>query len=469
MDKTQEIRDRLEELVALRSTVLAKADTEGRDLTSEEQQAIDGYSDEFKAQNADLSRRLELEADMEALRTPQNRKTAPDQVTTGPEDEEGDDDADETPARSPKMTTRRPATREPARAVDTTAKNKWGWQSFGDFARGVRMACAQGGRLDQRLSVRMAPTEYANEGSGADGGFAVPPDFRTAIMQMVMGEDSLLARTDDYTTSGNTFTAPMDSTTPWGTTGIQAYWTAEGAQKSQSKPVLDQVSVRLNKLAALVPVTDELLEDAPALDTYLRRKVPQVMDYKVSLAILQGTGVGQPLGIVNSPGTVSVAKEGSQTADTINRANIDNMWNRLIASSRQNAVWITSQDVEAELQNLFWKAETADTSGVPLYMPSGGLSASPYSTLKGRPVLMSEAAAALGDKGDLILADLTKYLSVRKTAGPRADVSIHLWFDYDVTAFRFVFRVGGQPWWNAPVTSANGTERSAFVTLDERA
>lgn len=471
MDKTQEIRDRLEELVKLRQTVLNKADSEGRDLTAEEQEAIDEYGAEFKSQNANLERRLELEADMESLATPQARKTAAEPIAADP-NEDGDDGDDDEPApvSRPKMTARRAPIREHARPVDHNAKNKWGFRSLGDFARTVRMACVPGGHVDTRLSVRMAtPTEFANEGIGADGGFAVPPDFRTAIMEQVMGDDSLLGRTDDYTTSGNSFTAPIDTTTPWGSTGIQAYWTGEGALKTQSKPALENVSVKLDKLAALVPVTDELLEDAPAMDTYLRRKVPQVMDHKVNVAILRGTGVGQPLGIVGAPGTVSVAKESGQTADTINRANIDKMYNRMIASSRANAVWITSQDVEAELQNLFWKAEAADTSGLPLYMPAGGLAAAPYSTLKGRPVLISEAAAALGDVGDLIFADLSKYLSVRKTTGPRADVSIHLWFDYDITAFRFVFRVGGQPWWPAPVTSSTGVTRSPFVTLDERA
>lgn len=468
MNKVQEIRDRLEELIKLRQTVLSKADDEARDLTAEERESLDENTSEFQSLNADLERRLALEADIESLMTPQSRQTTPE----GPDDdEEGEEAAAAEPVTSqPVSRGRSKPIREHARPVDHNARNKWGWDSFGQFARGVRMACTQGGHVDTRLTSRSAaPGTFANEGTGADGGYAVPPEFRTAIMEKVLGEDSLMSRTDNYTTSSNSFTAPIDATTPWGTTGVQAYWTGEGAQKAQSKPVLGQTNVKLNKLAALVPVTDELLEDAPALDTYLRRKVPTVMDFQINLGIVQGTGVGQPLGILNSTGTVSVAKETSQTADTINRENIDKMWDRLLASSRSNSVWLVNQDVESELQKLFGKAETNDTAGWPLYMPPGGLSATPYSTLKGRPVIITEASNALGDKGDIILADLSKYLTVRKTAGVRTDVSIHLWFDYDITAYRFVFRVGGQPWWDAPVESRSGTLRSAFVTLDERA
>lgn len=470
MDKTQEIRDRLEELVALRTTVLNKADTEGREVTQEERDTLSEYASEFKALNSDLECRLELEADMDSLRQPQNRKTAPEPIAADP-NEDGEDDGgdDEEPVKKPgtRMAAKRPTMREPARAIDHRARNKWGWNSLGEFAGAVRMASVNGGRLDTRLSVRMStPTDYANEGVGADGGFAVPPDFRTQIMEKVMGEDSLLGRTDDYTTSGNTFTAPMDSTTPWGTTGIQAYWTGEGALKTQSKPVLENVTVKLNKLAALVPVTDELLEDAPAMDTYLRRKVPQVMNYKVNYAILRGTGVGQPQGILNSGAVVSVAKVSGQTADTIVFENIRDMWGRLSADARANAVWVTNQDVESALSTMTF-TPSGGTS-IPVFMPAGGISGAGYSTLYGRPIINSEAVPAIGDQGDILLADFSKYLSVRKTAGPRADVSIHLWFDYDITAFRFVFRVGGQPWWDAPVTSGTGTTRSPFVTLDER-
>jgi hypothetical protein len=49
--------------------------------------------------------------------------------------------------------------------------------------------------------------------------------------------------------------------------------------------------------------------------------------------------------------------------------------------------------------------------------------------------------------------------------------SIHLRFDYDQTAFRFVFRIDGQPWWPTAATPLYATSDtlSPFVTLAERA
>src|SRR6185436_8387886 len=95
-----------------------------------------------------------------------------------------------------------------------------------------------------------------SEEPAADGGFAIPPDFRREIMVKVVGEDSLMSRTDQYTSESNGISFPTDESTPWGVTGIQAYWTGEGQQKTQSKPAVGLFEVKLHKLAALVPMTD---------------------------------------------------------------------------------------------------------------------------------------------------------------------------------------------------------------------
>ncbi len=135
-------------------------------------------------------------------------------------------------------------------------------------------------------------------------------------------------------------------------------------------------------------------------------------------------------------------------------------------SSKRNAVWLINGDVEPQLMSMSFPGTG---TAVPVYLPPGGLSGQPYGTLMGRPVISTEAAAALGDVGDISFVDLKQYMSVVKAGGIRQDVSIHLFFDYDVSAFRFVLRVGGQPWWNTAITRLNGLSRSPFITLGARA
>jgi hypothetical protein len=188
-----------------------------------------------------------------------------------------------------------------------------------------------------------------NEGVGEDGGFLVPPEFRDGIMKIVEGEDSLLSQCDNSTTARNAVTQNVDKTTPWGTAGINVYWEGEGPGGLGQQAKFEQNTLRLNKLFARVDVTDELLEDAPQLDNYLRVKAPEVMTSVINLAIVQGNGVGKPLGFMNSGALVTVAKETSQPADTIMHRNLVKMMGRMYAPSWPRAKWLMHQDVWAQL------------------------------------------------------------------------------------------------------------------------
>lgn len=453
-------RERQQALMESSSAILNRAEGENRDLTDAERSEIDGLTSEFDGLEREIGLRERVAQQNALLTQPRGRQSEPDPI-----------DGDEPPAATHRQTNAAPravAPRVPAEPR-ATARGTAGFRHLGDFANSVRMASMRsGGESDPRLR-NAAVSTYGNEGVGADGGFAVPPDFRAEILSKVFGEDSLLARTDRMQSSSNTLTIPTDETTPWQTSGgIQSYWTAEAGVKTQSKPALGETTLKLHTLATLVPVTEELLEDAPAMGAYLNRKVPEKMDFKVSDAIVRGTGVGQPLGFLNSPALVTVSKETSQTADTINVTNLAKMWGRLPVQSRRTAVWLMHPDAEAQLPLM-------SLANMPVYLPPGGVSGAMYGNLWGRPVIPHQVAETIGDLGDVMLVDLAQYLSVTKTGGGRdangmrSDVSIHLWFDQDMVAFRFTMRVAGQPWWAAPITQRDGANtQSPFVVLEAR-
>lgn len=479
MSKLEELRERLAVLNGQAGAITKKADDERRDLTQEESSELDSCLDAFERTKSNIDRLERLGEQTDSLIQGTGRKTAPDNPVVVQDDGQGVGNI--TLARPQQQPTDRNGNRRvPAQLSQyhSTPKN-WNFNSMGDFALSVKRACLKQGELDGRLvlSERLAATIYGNEGAGSDGGFAVPPDFRTAIMEAVMGEDSLLSRCDQITVSGNTFTCPVDMTTPWQTSGgILSYWGSEAATKTQSKPNLQELTVKLNKNYALIPMTDELIEDASAMDAYLRRKAPEKIAFAINLAIIQGTGVGQPLGILNSPSIVSVAKETSQVADTIVANNIIKMYSRMYAPSRSKSVWIINQDIEPQLFKLSIAGTDNEGNAVTgwgglVYLPANGMSSSPYGTLFGRPVIASQATETLGDKGDIIFADFSQYLAILKGGpNPKVDVSMHLWFDQDMTAFRFVLRVGGLPWWSSTVSARDGSATySPFVTLDARA
>jgi len=201
--------------------------------------------------------------------------------------------------------------------LGVTSRASGDFKSFGDFAQSVFNSGLPGRNIDPRL-LRNAPTTISTEGTGADGGYLVPPDYRSEIIDAIVGEDQLLSYCNPIITNSNRIIVPADETTPWSTTsGPLVYWESEAGQKTQSKVALKQKTVRLDKLISLVPVSDELLEDAPSLNSYLSRTVSQKMGFAINLALVQGTGVGEPQGIMNCPSKITVAKESGQAADTV--------------------------------------------------------------------------------------------------------------------------------------------------------
>ena len=212
--------------------------------------------------------------------------------------------------------------------------------------------------------------------------------------------------------------------------------------------------------------TNELLEDAPALQAEVSSWFDEEFGFKFDDEIVNGNGVAEMLGILNSPALVTVAKETNQLATTIMVENVFNMWSRCWGRSRPNAVWLINQDIEPQL---FTMKLDVGTGGIPVYIPASGISGSPFAMLMGRPVIPVEQCATLGTVGDMILADLSQFMVAEK-GGMRSDVSIHIKFLEDETAFRFILRNDGKPRWKSALTPNSGSSNtlSPFVALATR-
>ena len=336
-----------------------------------------------------------------------------------------------------------------------------GFATFGQFAIAVQKAATPGGSTDARL-ITKGPATFANESAGDAGGYLVPQDWADRIWRIVLGDDSLLARTNQIPTSRNSLSLPVSETTAWGASGVQAYWQGEGAAITPSRPSVQLRNLRLHKLSALVPASDELMEDAAALDAFIADEAARAIRYKAEDAILNGDGVGKPLGLLNAGALVTVDEEGSQSADTVVAENIAKMYARMPASSLAGAVWLINQDVLPQVL-------TMTLGDQPIYLPPNGVAPAPFGTLLGRPIVLTPHCQTVGDVGDVLFVDLRQYLTLIKRGGLQTASSIHLWFDQDLTAFRFTFRIAGQPWMNAPITPDHGGNTlSPFVALAPR-
>jgi len=346
---------------------------------------------------------------------------------------------------------------EDRRAYD----DRRGFDSYGDFAMAV-IGAGVGNGVDQRLLIgAAAPTTYGNESVGADGGFLVPPEYSREIWGLSLEENAFLPLTDNMNVGGNSMTFPSDETTPWGTDGIRAYWESEASQANQTKPKIKPNTMRLKKLFALVPVTEELMADTTGLSSYLAKKTAESIRYKTNDAIMNGDGAGKPLGLVGHNSEVSVAKETSQTADTVNANNVVKMFARALNPGR--SVWVINPDVFPQLPLM-------SIGNQPIWIDNGSFKGTPGGSLLGRPIIMSDTCQTVGNANDINFVDFSKYRTLTKAGGIETATSMHLYFDSDAMAFRAIFRVDGQPVLSAAITPPNSTAtRSGMVSLAERA
>ena len=405
--------------------VLNKAEAEDRFLTEDEQKEIDGYESEIRSWDESITRAERMLAIEPEERT----------VTEKPEV--------------------KPAPQKPE-------EKRFG--TLGEQLLAAYRAAMPGGHTDERLSTRAA--SGLNESTPSDGGFLVQQDFVKELLKRTYETGILASKVKKIPISTNANGLKINAVdedsrangSRWG--GVQTYWEAEADEHTGSKPKFRQMELSLKKLTGLCYATDELLQDAAALEAVIRQAFAEEFGFKMDDAILSGSGEGEPLGILNSGALVKVEKEKDQK-DIITVENLIKMWNRLWSKSRANAVWYINQEIEPYLYTL-------KLGDKPVYIPAGGISEKPYGTIFGRPVVPLEQCNAAGEVGDIILADVGQYLLIDK-GGIKAASSIHVRFLYDENVFRFIYRVDGKPIWNKPLAPYKGKATvSPFITLDKR-
>ena len=330
-----------------------------------------------------------------------------------------------------------------------------------EFYKAVKNAALYPSSTDPRLKpLKVRDATGMSEGVPSEGGYLLPPNQAAGIVEKMYSTGKILSRVAIDPVEGNSMTLNgVDETSRVDGSrmgGVLGYWLGEGATITGAKPKFRQIELKLKKVAALAYATDEQLEDIGYLESWLARVVPMELKFQAENAIYRGDGVAKPLGILNSPALVSVLR---YATSAIGFTDIANMWARRYGQYN-DYVWLINQDVQPQLDAL---TLTVGSSAIPPrfvdYGPDGVM------RIKGAPVIEVEYASTMGTVGDILLCSLSQYAAIHK-AGVKAASSIHVQFVTDETAFRFIYRIDGEPVWNSALTPANGTNtQSPFVAL----
>jgi len=353
------------------------------------------------------------------------------------------------------------------------------FKSLGHFMQAIFAATFKGRAIPQLTSFHdpeepaTTPKTQENgwletkdlvEAIGASGGFLVPTVQGTSLLSYEGTQNVVRQRATVIPMTSRSIQFPvLDQTgstagTPNWFGGMCATWTEEAHSKAESQPSFRQKLLVAYKLACYTEASDELLSDsAISLEALLSSLFQQTIDWYEEEAFINGTGAGQPLGVVNvaalNAPTIVIAPV---AANAIAVADFTNM---LQAFMGMSPVWMMSRQWFSRLMQL--NGPVGNPSYVFIPNAREGLPA----YLFGYPVFFSEHMPLPGTIGSILLADWSKYL-VGDRQATTIDASKHFRFQYDITAWRAVHRVGGNPWLSAPLTYSDGTTTvSPFVVL----
>ena len=301
----------------------------------------------------------------------------------------------------------------------------------------------------------------------ADGGFLIPETLRSELLSVALETAIVRPRARVIPMSSLRLPIPsVDATSNVSSVfgGVVCYWTEEGATLTESQASFGRVVLEAKKLTAYSEAPNELIADAPGFGAFLDQILPEAISWYEDLAFLTGTGVGEPLGVLNGSAAIEVTKESGQVADTIVWENIVKMYSRMLPSSLGRAVWIASINSFPELATM---ALSVGTGGSAVWLNNGV--EGPPMTILGRPVIFTEKAPVVGDAGDITFVDFGYYL-IGDRQVMQASSSPHYKFASDKTAFRIIERVDGRPWLESAITPQNnGSTLSPIVKIAARA
>jgi HK97 family phage major capsid protein len=218
-------------------------------------------------------------------------------------------------------------------------------------------------------------------GEDSEGGYLVPDEFERTLVEALEEENIFRQLANVITTSSGDRKIPVVASK--GT----ASWVDEEGQIPESDDSFGQVSIGAFKLATMIKVSEELLNDSVFnLESYIAREFARRIGNKEEEAFFVGDGAGKPLGILAAAGggQVGVTTAGA-TAITLDE--ILDLFYSLKSPYRRNAVFVMNDATVKAIRKL------KDSTGQYLWQPS--IKEATPDTILNRPLYTSAYMPAI--------------------------------------------------------------------------
>lgn len=263
----------------------------------------------------------------------------------------------------------------------------------GDSDKASKLALEKYG--DEELSKALSASEF--EGGGA----IVPDEYVAEVIDLLRAKTVVRAL--------GARPMPMNSgslTMPYLETGSSAAYVGENTNITKSEPTFGQLQLSAKKLAALVPISNDLLGDSsPSVDTIVRDDMVNALSTREDLAFLRDDGLeNKPKGMRywapaenildrTTDGTLAnVIADLSKMVKTLEEANV----------AMINPGWVMTPRTKWHLMSL------VDGNGNYVFRPemlTGNLFTYPYRTTTQIPNNLSVLSGTVGS--EIYLADFS--------------------------------------------------------------
>jgi HK97 family phage major capsid protein len=218
-------------------------------------------------------------------------------------------------------------------------------------------------------------------GTDSEGGYLVPDEFERTLVEALQEENIF------RTMAKIIQTASGDRKIPVVASKGTASWVDEEGAIPESDDAFGQVSIGAYKLATMIKVSEELLNDSVFnLESYIAREFARRIGAKEEESFFIGDGTGKPTGIFNSTGGAELGvTAASATAITVDE--IMDLFYSLKSPYRKNAVFVMNDSTVKAIRKL------KDGNGQYLWQPS--ITAGQPDTILNRPVKTSAYVPAI--------------------------------------------------------------------------
>lgn len=337
------------------------------------------------------------------------------------------------------------AKEERAKALATGAKEVKGQ----DKTRAFMKALLAGDKIGAKA---LTTSDSGSDPDDAQAGLLIPVELRNEVLRIAQTQYGLARRDMFYlpfSGPGNTRTIPTLGTS------VNVFWTGEGAKKRSTQPSFALVTQTLKKLAAIVPMTEEILEDSLInLNQLLGQLFAEAIAKEEDIQFF--TGTGSPwTGLLNN-GQLNQVAQASGDATQLTADDLLDMIDATPTGALNGAKFYFHRSVLSVIR----KIKTVD--GVYIFQqPNGTLPGSiwnyPYETSDAFPAVGDvgtgdpyilfgnlKQGAIFGDKQSIrikLLTEATVGDTNGSESGSETQTSINL-AEQDMVALRIVERVG---------------------------